>query len=446
MISLVRILQSDPVYFPLVEIHRKQPVISDFYSKDRINPLAEERVLEINKRTSEHFVYLPEDDFETTFDYLRKLGTRNFLFPIHLVETNDSQNIAIEKIRSIAKTFEKIHNTQPEVGFGFVLKFEKVLPTFSNTLLAAAKSGSKLNVLLPLAQDKALATQVSKAFDFLRYLGVKTFFPIAPWILSFGWWQTNIRSPYLGPRVFDIDISNRCNHSCHFCGLYSSEAVDEMKAKSNEKGWQDYLKLKSQIIDREQFHRTLDTLPITVRDMQFGGAGEPTLHPNFIEFVERVRERGINLEILSNLSINNDREIEKLHSLGGKRWDNLHFFVNLSGPDPETYVATRPKQTAKDFHLVVKNLKRLTELREKNGNEGVFFTLQMVLTNRNFRKCKEFVELAKEVGALRVFLKPMVITANSHYLQLPSKDEMKEYDYEIRQAKEMAKNMSLEIL
>jgi MoaA/NifB/PqqE/SkfB family radical SAM enzyme len=446
MISLVRILQSDPVYFPMVEIYRKQLVISDFYYSDRLNPLAEERVREINKRTSEHFVYLPEEDFSDSFDFLRKLGTKNFLFPIHLVETDDSKNIAIEKIELISKSLEKINYSQADLSFGFVLKFEKVLPTFSNTLLAAANSGSKLNLLLPMAQEKGLAAEISKAFDFLRYLGVKTFFPIAPWILSVGWWQTNIRSPYLGPFVFDIDISNRCNHSCHFCGLYSAEAMKEVRAKSDEKDWADLLKLKSQIIDRHQFLRTIDTLPITVRDMQFGGAGEPSLHPNFLEFVEKVRERGINLEILSNLSIQNDLEIEKLHTLGGKRWDNLHFFVNLSGPDPETYVATRPKQTAKDFHLVVRNLKRLTELREGNSNEGVFFTLQMVLTNRNFRKSREFIQLAKEVGALRVFLKPMVIAANSHYLQLPSKEEMREYDFEVRQAKEIAQKMNMVVV
>jgi MoaA/NifB/PqqE/SkfB family radical SAM enzyme len=288
--------------------------------------------------------------------------------------------------------------------------------------------------------------KIKNAFHYLGYRGSKTFFPIGPFNEDFSWWSTNIRSPYLGPLEMHIDLSNRCNHSCHFCGLYSTEAIEEEKRNNGGNISEAKKNFMKQILPSEKGFEILKTIPYSVKKIQFGGAGEPTMHPNFLDYVRIVREQGIALEILSNLSIKDEGLLKELHSLGSSYWTDLNIVANISGATPETYVATRPKQTREDFYLVTQNIRKLGEWRRANNHIGATCTMMMVLTNRNFRECIDYVKLAYEIGAYRVYLKPLEIHAAVNILQAPTESEMLEYKNIMDESLSLARKLNLQIM
>lgn len=274
-------------------------------------------------------------------------------------------------------------------------------------------------------------------FEYLKIRGctkLNVYFPF--WSSYFEEWDIKTKNTFSGLKSVHIDISNRCTHSCVFCGLYGPESIEKMKEKSGgqlTEYMKNYMKME---IDSEKCHKIIESLPWSVKYIQFGGMGDPLMHDEAVNFISAARERGFKVEVLSNMEYLDDEDILRLHQLGGEGNFDLHFIANVSGGTPELYIKTRPKQTDKSFQKIVHNLSLFTKLRIENKGKGVKFTIMCVVNKLNCLHLKEVAELACRLGAKRIWFKPMEIHGEVHENYIPKKELMKE----------MAKSLSEAIL
>jgi MoaA/NifB/PqqE/SkfB family radical SAM enzyme len=158
--------------------------------------------------------------------------------------------------------------------------------------------------------------------------------------------------------------------------------------------------------------------------IQFGGIGDPLMHESAVEIIAAARRRGFAVEVLSNMEYLSDDDIGLLHRLGSINSYEFHFIANVSAGTPELYVKTRPRQSEKTFEKVVRNLRLFRDLREQAGGAGVLITIMCVVNRLNCLGLLDVVRLAKEVGALQVWFKPMEIHGDMHRSYVPGDELM----------------------
>ncbi len=274
------------------------------------------------------------------------------------------------------------------------------------------------------------ALRVRKCIELFEYLKIRqvtrtnVYFPF--WNDKFREWSVRTFNTFSGLTDVHIDLSNRCTHSCTFCGLYSPTLQQQARDKNDGRLPADWTRIMSQEIDAETCFQIIKSVPWSVKMIQFGGMGDPLMHRNAVDFIYAVRARGFQAQILSNMEYLSEEQVHRLHEVGGEQEHDLNFIVNVSGGDAETYIRTRPRQTEKDFQKVKRNLRLFSELKQKSGGIGVHFTLMCVVTNLNAPKLDLLVDLALEVGTSTVWFKPVEVHGDYHRTCVPGDDVMPE--------------------
>lgn len=258
-------------------------------------------------------------------------------------------------------------------------------------------------------------------------------------------WQLLSMNTFSGLRNVHIDISNRCTHSCVFCGLYSPTVIKELKSKNGGKIPNDVQKLMNMEIDSEKCMDIIFGLPFDVELIQFGGAGDPLMHKNAVDFIAAARKRGFAVEVLSNMEYLTNKDLERLTELGSHDYHSLRFIANVSGGTAETYMLTRPRQSEKVFQKVIKNLKHLHALRKLNNGVGVTITLMCVINRLNLDGIQDVCQLSIEVGAHEVWFKPMELYSELMRPLLPIVNERKKLANELKYALQMLDEKSIKI-
>jgi MoaA/NifB/PqqE/SkfB family radical SAM enzyme len=140
--------------------------------------------------------------------------------------------------------------------------------------------------------------------------------------------------------------------------------------------------------------------------MNLGGAGEPSSHPNFFEFLEELRLRNINLNIFSHFAYMTPERLLELHHLGNDKPFGLHFIVNISAATANTYAKIRPNQSGEIFKKIISHLKLATTMRLAAG-KGIYFTYMSVTNSLNYHEIPLMVYKALETGAHELWIKPI---------------------------------------
>jgi diphthamide biosynthesis methyltransferase len=76
-----------------------------------------------------------------------------------------------------------------------------------------------------------------------------------------------------------------------------------LNRQKNGKLHPEIVQVMKQEADGERIQKLIDELPWSVEFVQFGGVGDPLLHSKAVDLIVAARERGIHVEVLSNLSI-----------------------------------------------------------------------------------------------------------------------------------------------
>lgn len=143
-------------------------------------------------------------------------------------------------------------------------------------------------------------------------------------------------------------------------------------------------------MDLEVFKRGLAEVSPS-REVVFVGLGEPLLHPNFLEMVRMVRERGLGVNFATNGTLLDEGYAKELVNLQVTKVS-----VSMDGATKETYERIRRSAS---FDEVVENVKRLVEARRSLKSKHPLIRLDMVGMKQNFLELPLLVELASELGA-----------------------------------------------
>jgi tungsten cofactor oxidoreducase radical SAM maturase len=176
-----------------------------------------------------------------------------------------------------------------------------------------------------------------------------------------------------------IEVTTRCNLKCSNC---VRNVWDEPLAD----------------MEPETFERIMESLRELpdLREVHFGGFGEPLLHPDLPEMVKRVKALGVRVSLITNGTLLDE---EKITALLNSKLDRL--FVSMDSTQPDLFSEIRG---GADLNLVLENLKRVRAWRDRKGSRMPTIGLELVVTDKNFNDIKKLPSLAREVGASIILL------------------------------------------
>ncbi|MBF0266634.1 MAG: radical SAM protein [Gammaproteobacteria bacterium] len=184
------------------------------------------------------------------------------------------------------------------------------------------------------------------------------------------------------PIYVEISPVGACNHRCKFC------AVDYI-------GYQTANKL-----DTETIKTVISEMAQKgVKSIMFAGEGEPLLHKKIGEIVQHTKSSGIDASFTTNAVPMNDKFIEQ--AIPYTSWIK----ASVNAGTEESYAQIHATQ-ARDFKIVINNLKRAVEFRNKHQHECVI-GLQAVLLPDNKNDMLTLAKIARdEIGADYLVIKP----------------------------------------
>jgi len=186
---------------------------------------------------------------------------------------------------------------------------------------------------------------------------------------------------FLPPVSVKIELTNVCNHDCHFCAY--RRIVQEPKIKD--------------MLAEERVLSLVDELAEGgVRGLMFTGGGEPLLHPACERIFARCRERRIEHALITN-----GTRLSRLtdDALAGMRW--IRFSINASSASEYARVHGT---NASDWEKVWLEVARAADkARFPKLTVGVSF---VVTTWQERESLKAFVLHAREHGADYVHMRP----------------------------------------
>ena len=182
------------------------------------------------------------------------------------------------------------------------------------------------------------------------------------------------------PIYVEISTSGFCNHRCKFCAL-------------------DYLGYKTGMADFGNLKKAIkDMAKGGVKSIQFGGEGEPLLHPKIADIVKHTRSLGVDISFTTNGAFLKKEILNDILPLTS--WIK----VSLDAGTPETHLKIhRPK--AGNFSDIMDNLKQAVEIRKQNKLKCVL-GVQMLLLPDNYKEALILAKKAKDIGLDYLVIKP----------------------------------------
>lgn len=175
------------------------------------------------------------------------------------------------------------------------------------------------------------------------------------------------------PVAYYLELTPACNSQCPGCGnVYANERTS-LSPSLDEKGWRDLIvRLASHA---HQFKLT---------------GGEPTLHPAFAEIVHTVEDCDIPFTLFTNGRWSRPDTLLRLLR-DTATCEGL--LVSLHGPDAATHEAFCGVPGS--FDETVSNIRRATDA-------GMDVATSIVITNSNWNRIEETLDLALSLGAKHV--------------------------------------------
>jgi Fe-coproporphyrin III synthase len=184
--------------------------------------------------------------------------------------------------------------------------------------------------------------------------------------------RPDVRKVYLEP-------STRCNLNCRTC-------VRNV--------WEDPLEDMS----ADTFERVLDGLQglPDLREVVFGGYGEPFAHPRILDFLAAVKDLGVKIAISTNGLLLDEARARALVDLAV---DGVT--VSLDGVDPETYADVR---RGGNLRAVMQNVEALNQIKAERGATLPRLGIEFVALKQNEAQIPDLPDAAQRLGANRVLV------------------------------------------
>jgi len=173
-----------------------------------------------------------------------------------------------------------------------------------------------------------------------------------------------------------IEPTNRCNITCVTC---MRNIWDEPLGKMAPETFEQILGGLKQITPR----------PLVF----FGGIGEPLFHTKTIEMIERVREIGAPVEIITNgILLNAERSRRLIDAPIETLW------ISIDGAQPESYADVR---LGAELPRVIENVQTFRSMRRHSFRPMPEIGINFVAMKRNIHDLPAVLKLALSLGARR---------------------------------------------
>ena len=123
----------------------------------------------------------------------------------------------------------------------------------------------------------------------------------------------------------------------------------------------------------------------------FGGIGEPLFHQKTIEWIRRIKELGVRVELITNGTILTEKKSQQLIDAG---LDVL--WVSLDGATPDSFADVR---MGAELPAIIENLKRLFKMRKGGHFPRPEIGVAFVAMKRNIADLPRLIELGHTFGA-----------------------------------------------
>ena len=200
---------------------------------------------------------------------------------------------------------------------------------------------------------------------------------------KFGYYQREIEqfrnSKHVPLRRIQLDPVSYCNHDCGFC-IYRYHRDEDMNALFDKKDMIPFQKIV-EILD--------DCQEIGVQAIELTGGGEPSLHPQFLEILQELNYRDIEIGLVTNGAWHEKRFQAIAHALKQATWVRF----SLDAVTPETHRRTHAARKG-DFDKAIAAIKML--VAHKTVDVGISFIVQQ----SNYHELADAYALAEELGVL----------------------------------------------
>lgn len=166
------------------------------------------------------------------------------------------------------------------------------------------------------------------------------------------------------PRYIDVELTNLCNFKCCFCPTGT-------KSMQRVKGF-----MSDAVVDA-----LIDNVAkYNIPGVRFIRWGEPTMHPKYIEIIERVKKTGALVHINTNGSLLNEEQIKRLIDV---KLDSIKF--SFQGADEGTYNEMRE---GGDYNRLLEIVRRMYDLR--GGKPYPYIQISTTLTGETAQQVENF--------------------------------------------------------
>lgn len=136
----------------------------------------------------------------------------------------------------------------------------------------------------------------------------------------------------------------------------------------------------------------------TVREVQFGGFGEPTVHPQFLDFLSAVKQAGLEAEIVTNGIELNPGLLERFVDLAVDR-----LIVSLDRASASSNGVFHPEPAR-----VMHNLRQLYRTKLRRRADKPELTVQFVATKANIEELPQLKRAGQLLGFERILVTNLV--------------------------------------
>lgn len=191
------------------------------------------------------------------------------------------------------------------------------------------------------------------------------------------------------PHRFLLEVTNFCNLNCKLC-LTGKGLLRRNKTRM--------------IFD--DFKKIIDMMSNYLIEISIGGLGEPFLNEDIYRMLEYIKNKGIFLEIYTNLLCLDKVGLKKIVDY---KVDKL--VISLDAPNEDLYFSYKGVD---GFRNVVSNLKYLLEIKKQKYQKKPLVDLQFIMINDNAVQIDKIRQMAKNMGVDILSLKtPNLYLGNS---------------------------------
>ncbi|HIE44049.1 MAG TPA: radical SAM/SPASM domain-containing protein [Candidatus Omnitrophica bacterium] len=216
----------------------------------------------------------------------------------------------------------------------------------------------------------------------------------------------------LGPKIAELNPINACDNSCLGCWCHSPLLGDR---KASEEFKKEKLSLKT-------IKKLLDDLAsLGTEIIQIAGAGEPLLHPDIMEIISYIKEKGMECSLTTSFTLANRDRVKEMVDMKV----NL-ITVSLWAGTPETYITLHPNKWRETFLKIKENLRYLHQLKMERDTFLPLVKIHNVISHLNCDEFVEMLEFSREVGAeILVYKLIDIVPGKTEFLKITEEDKEK---------------------